>query len=227
MPSDKGELQLLGLCGARPLFTVGRTRRHLLPACNRPIPRSLLVCFTDAAALPRLDPLSVSIVVIKSLAMLRPPLLDTRARTELLHAALDDYTEAVRYSIVSHVLHRVWEGTPAQHGMLKVRQGGWVAGSAFVGHGTKPGAESHRLGKAPPRPSLFLTAPPSAFSPSFQHLFRYLARLVEFSGGACTAEGLSGLLGPVLIDPETCVAVAGDPDTLTQAAAWVVQVLIR
>ncbi|PSC67234.1 formin 6 [Micractinium conductrix] len=131
----------------------------------------------DAAALPRLDPLSVSIVVIKSLAMLRPPLLDTRARTELLHAALDDYTEAVRYSIVSHVLHRVWEGTPAQHGMLK-------------------------------------------------HLFRYLARLVEFSGGACTAEGLSGLLGPVLIDPETCVAVAGDPDTLTQAAAWVVQVLI-
>lgn len=60
---------------------------------------------------------------------------------------------------------------------------------------------------------------------SLQDLICYLARLARYAD-SCSAEGLAGVLGPVLLDPET-VTLAVDADSLTLAAIWVVQTLLR
>lgn len=76
-------------------------------------------------------------------------------------------------------------------------------------------------------PRLFFTA---ELQNSFLHcplqdLLCYLARLARHSH-SCSAEGLAGVLGPVLLDPESA-SLPVDADSLTLAAIWVVQTLIR
>lgn len=58
-----------------------------------------------------------------------------------------------------------------------------------------------------------------------QDLLCYLARLSRYAH-SCSAEGLAGVLGPVLLDPESATLPV-DADSLTMAAIWVVQALIR
>lgn len=54
----------------------------------------------------------------------------------------------------------------------------------------------------------------------------YLARL-DRHAGSCSAEGLAGVLGPVLLVPEQYLGMlAVTPPQLTDAAIWVVQALI-
>lgn len=65
----------------------------------------------------KLDPLAVSVVVIKSLSMLHVPLLGAAARAELFNAAIGDFAGEVRISIISDVLHRL---PPNQGRLLKV-----------------------------------------------------------------------------------------------------------
>ena len=63
-----------------------------------------------------IDPLVVSIVVIKSLSTLRAPLLDTRARNDLLSAAIGHgYNDDVKCSLIRDVLQRV---TPSAQGAV-------------------------------------------------------------------------------------------------------------
>ncbi|KAL4437056.1 hypothetical protein ABPG75_004195 [Micractinium tetrahymenae] len=121
-----------------------------------------------------IDPLVVSIVVIKSLSTLRAPLLDTRARNDLLAAAIGQaYNDDVKRSLIREVLQRV--APTAQGGVL-------------------------------------------------QDLLCYLACLAKYSERS-SAEGLADVLGPVLLDPESCTLPV-DADTLTGAAIWVVETLI-
>ncbi|EFN59313.1 hypothetical protein CHLNCDRAFT_137684 [Chlorella variabilis] len=120
----------------------------------------------------KLDPLAVSVVVIKSLSMLHVPLLGAAARAELFNAAIGDFAGEVRISIISDVLHRL---PPNQGRLLK-------------------------------------------------DLLCYLARLSRYAH-SCSAEGLAGVLGPVLLDPESATLPV-DADSLTMAAIWVVQALI-
>lgn len=61
--------------------------------------------------------------------------------------------------------------------------------------------------------------------PALQDLLCYLACLAKYSERS-TAEGLADVLGPVLLDPESCTLPV-DADTLTAAAIWVVETLIR
>lgn len=59
-----------------------------------------------------------------------------------------------------------------------------------------------------------------------QRLVMYLARL-DRHAGSCSAEGLAGVLGPVLLVPEQYLGMlAVTPPQLTGAAIWVVQALI-
>ncbi len=54
----------------------------------------------------------------------------------------------------------------------------------------------------------------------------YLARLARHAG-SCSAEGLAGVLGPVLLTPEQYRGTLPvTPPELTQAAIWVVGNLI-
>ncbi len=72
-----------------------------------------------------IDPLVVSIVVIKSLSTLRASLLDTRARNDLLAAAVGHgYNDDVKRSLIRDVLQRI---SPSPQGVvLQVRP--WAAG---------------------------------------------------------------------------------------------------
>lgn len=75
-----------------------------------------------------MDPLAVSVIVIKSLSTLKCPLLSVSvpsvaggrvsARDELLEAAFANHSEAVRRSIIRHVLSQMPD---AQRGALQVR----------------------------------------------------------------------------------------------------------
>ncbi len=62
-------------------------------------------------------------------------------------------------------------------------------------------------------------------TPRPQDLLCYLACLAKYSERS-SAEGLADVLGPVLLDPESCTLPV-DADTLTGAAIWVVETLIR
>lgn len=66
----------------------------------------------------------------------------------------------------------------------------------------------------PPGPLCFL-----------QELVCYLARLARHSKG-CSEEGLAGVMGPVLLAPEN-LNLPLDAGSLTGAAIWVVQTLVR
>lgn len=112
----------------------GKLLLHLLQASKAALPACTAVICSRAAqwTLPlcphadirnlSIDPLVVSIVVIKSLSTLRAPLLDTRARNDLLSAAMGHgYNDNVKRSLIRDVLQRV---TPSAQGtVLQVRRG--------------------------------------------------------------------------------------------------------
>lgn len=91
-----------------------------------------LPCCTCCAVshLPQLDPLAVSVFVIKCLSQLRCPLLGMKmqlpdggsvlVRDELLDAAMSGYSEDVRASMVEHVLASM---PPMQAAALQVGGG--------------------------------------------------------------------------------------------------------
>ena len=97
-----------------------------------------LPCHTCRAVshLPQLDPLAVSVFVIKCLSQLRCPLLGMKmqlpdggsvlVRDELLDAAMSGYSEDVRASMVEHVLASM---PPMQAAALQV-SGGLFEGRA-------------------------------------------------------------------------------------------------
>jgi len=97
--------------------------------------------------LPALDPLAVSVMVIKCLSTLRCPLLDVKmplpdgslvlVRDELLDAALSGYNDDIRSSMVEHVLANM---PPMQAAVLQVS--GWAAVGACACRACQSGCTS-------------------------------------------------------------------------------------
>ena len=179
-----------------------------------------------AAALPELDALAVSVVVIKAISLLRQPLLHDAARAELLLAATGRFAEAVRLSLLRDILQQLPGGTA---GVVKVRLATCFRVSTPC---RRVPARCYARTLLPPlwplpHPyrSCAATAAADVACCSLQGLLRYLARLAK-SADSCSAEGLAAILGPVLLEPQSCLLPV-DADTLTAAAVWVMQTLIR